>query len=241
MTKIVSNNYALFLHNSFQPLTLSDIRLLWTDPPYGTGKKQSQGGNEFADSADAVGTTAQTIVNWLPHMSPDGTVAVCCDYRLSDTLISEVKKAGWCYRGEIIWEFGLGRPRNSWWPVKHNNIHTFTKTETSGIFNKEAIPRAKRLAPKKGYAEDKPAGSVWELTMSNTDPERVDYPNQKPLALIRPFIAAHTNENDLVVDPFMGSGSTGVAAISLNRQFVGIDSNPAAIQIANDRLSALQT
>lgn len=233
---IISNDYALFLHDSANPLDLSDIMLLWTDPPYGTGKRQSSGSNSYLDSVRDLQKTAQAIVSWLPCMHENGTVAVCCDYRLSDTLISAVKAAGWHYRGEVIWEFGLGRPRNSWWPVKHNNIHTITRTDSSGKFDATAIPRAKRLAPKKGYTDDKPAGSVWELTLSNTDSERVDYPNQKPLALIKPFILAHTSPGELVVDPFMGSGSTGVAAVSLQRKFVGLDTNPAALEVAAQRL-----
>lgn len=114
---------------------------------------------------------------------------------------------------------------------------TFTKHEHSGKFNLSAVPRTKRLAPKKGYEDTKPAGSVWEYTMSNTSPERVGYPNQKPLSLISPFVLAHTDIGDLVVDPFCGSSSVGAAAIRHNRRYVGCDISTAAIDCSRERLS----
>lgn len=212
-------------------------RLLWTDPPYGTGKVQAQAGKSFKDHADT-SYVIEAITSWLPIMDPEGTVVVCCDYRLAPTLIDALTQE-WVYRGEVIWEFGLGRPRTSWWPVRHNNLLTFTRTETSGLFDKDAIPRAKRLAPKKGYEDDKPAGSVWDFTMSNTHPQRVGYPNQKPLEIIKPFVRAHTKPGDLVLDIFCGSSSTGTAALELGRDFYGIDSNSDAVRVSRERLDSI--
>jgi len=218
------------------PPNLPPIMLLWTDPPYGTGKTQTQGNNNYYDPKD-IRQTCKAITKWLPAMAPNGTVVICCDYRLASHITQTVIEAQWCYRGEIIWEFGLGRPRTTWWPVRHNNLLTFTKTHTSGIFNPEAVPRQKRLAPKPGYPTDKPAGSTWDYTMSNTDPQRVGYPNQKPLEIINPFILAHTNPGDLVADPYCGSGSTAVAAVKNNRNFYGADINPHAVTASKARLT----
>ncbi len=209
---------------------------MWTDPPYGTGKIQSQGDAQFKDHAETE-YVIDSILAWLPIMAIDATVCICCDYRLAPQMTTVIVATGWVYRGEVIWEFGLGRPRTTWWPVRHNNILTFTRKDDSGLFNVGAVPRQRRLAPKPGYPVDKPAGSVWEHTMSNTHPQRVGYPNQKPLEIITPFVFAHTNVGDLVVDPFCGSGSTGVAALMAEREFFGSDTNPQAVQFANKRLS----
>jgi hypothetical protein len=237
----VMSNYQLELGDAayFSPIRSSlSPMLLWTNPPYGTGKVQRQGDHRFKDQTDT-GYVLAAVTSWLPQMHPEGTVVVCCDYRLAPEMVMATKRAGWCYRGEVIWEFGLGRPRSSWWPVRHNNLLTFTRTETSGKFDPDAVPRAKRLAPKPGYAADKPAGSVWEFTMSNTHPQRAGYPNQKPLELVMPFIAAHTNPGDLVLDIFAGSSTTGVAALSAGRRYYGIDNNPAAIEVSRARLKAV--
>lgn len=209
-------------------------KLLWTDPPYGTGKKQSQKGKSFIDPQNT-DYVCESLIAWIPVMDSEGTICVCCDYCLAPVLTKEIAKAGWVYRGSIIWEFGLGRPRTTWWPVRHNDILTFFQNENSGIFHSEAIPRIKRLAPKAGYSEDKPSGSVWEYTLSNTAPERVGYPNQKPLSIIEPFILAHTNPGDLVADPFCGSSSTGVAALTHGRRYYGTDISPDALAISNER------
>ncbi len=208
--------------------------LVLTDPPFGTGKTQTQRDNSYVDSADTA-YVLRSLQHWGDLLHDDGTMVVICDYRLAFKVVPALDSL--VLRGEIIWTFGLGRPRSSWWPNRHNHMLTFTHSETAGLFNKSAIPREFRKAPKKGYPLDKPAGSVWDYTMNNTNPERVGYPNQKPEAILEPFILAHTNPGDLVVDPFCGSSSTGVIAVSHGREYLGIDINPEAIRISNDRFT----
>lgn len=238
-----SDDWALYHFDSSKDLPsleLGSVMLLWTDPPYGTGRVQSQGGLSYKDNHET-GYVVKAIESWLPFMHEDGVVVVCCDYRLAYKIIYMMTEANnWAYRGEIVWEFGLGRARDSWWPNRHNNILTFTRTESSGNFNKEAMPRAKRLSPKKGYDGDKASGSVWEYTMSNTAPERVGYPNQKPESVITPFILAHTSEGDIVADPFCGSSSTGVCALKHGRRYIGCDINISAINISTERLQEVK-
>ncbi len=211
------------------------VRLIWTDPPYGTGKSQQRGNQKYYDDVNT-GYVLDALSEWIGMLASDGTMCVCCDYRLAPMMVNRMVEEGLTYRGEIIWTFGLGRPRTTWWPVRHNNILTFT-FENGGLFDASAVPRTQRLAPKPGYSDDKPSGSVWEYTMNNTNPERVGYPNQKPVALIEPFVLAHTLPGDLVADPFMGSGSTGIAAVKHGRRFYGSDSNPEAVDIAKKRLT----
>ncbi len=207
--------------------------LVLTDPPFGTGKVQAQQDNSYADSADTQ-YVLEALRHWGRLLHDDGTLVVICDYRLAFKVVPALDFL--VLRGEIIWTFGLGRPRLSWWPNRHNHMLTFTHSETSGLFDKAAIPRELRKAPKKGYPLDKPAGSVWDHTMSNTAPERVGYPNQKPESILEPFVLAHTNPGDLVVDPFCGSSSTGVVALRHGREYLGIDTNPEAILVSGDRL-----
>ena len=65
--------------------------------------------------------------------------------------------------------------------------------------------------------------------------ERVGYPTQKPVELLDVIIKASSNEGDLVLDPFFGSGTTCVASERLNRRWIGIDINPKAGDILNNR------
>ena len=213
-------------------------KLILTDPPYATGKIQSRlGGESYEDkeSAEQVSAKIETVCeNWF---GADTTLAVICDYRLAYSLVARLTKFGLVLRGEIIWSFGLGNPRTSWWANKHNHILTFTENETSGIFNEEHVPRTDRVAESKGYPSDKSVGSVWDYTFSNSDSERVKYPNQKPLKILNPFVQVHSNIGDLVFDPFMGSGSTGVSACNQFRRFIGCDLKQEACEIAVRRFA----
>jgi site-specific DNA-methyltransferase (adenine-specific) len=83
-----------------------------------------------------------------------------------------------------------------------------------------------------------PLSDVWDIPYLNPKAkERVGYPTQKPLLLLERIINLVTNENDLVLDPFCGSGTTCVAAMLAKRQYIGIDESEAAIALAQSRLS----
>ncbi len=69
--------------------------------------------------------------------------------------------------------------------------------------------------------------------------EKVKHPTQKSLDLMEKIISIHTNPNDIVLDPFMGSGTTGLARKRLERKFIGIESEKEYFQIAKKRLNLL--
>ena len=85
-----------------------------------------------------------------------------------------------------------------------------------------------------------PLSDVWEIPYLNPKAkERVGYPTQKPIILLEQIIKLVTEEGDLVVDPFVGSGTTAVAAKLLNRRYLGIDKSADAVELANNRLETL--
>lgn len=66
--------------------------------------------------------------------------------------------------------------------------------------------------------------------------ERVEHPTQKPVELISQILRLYTNEGDTILDPFFGSGTTGVAAVRMGRHFIGIEINPDYCKIAEKRI-----
>lgn len=85
-----------------------------------------------------------------------------------------------------------------------------------------------------------PLSDVWEIPYLNPKAkERTGYPTQKPVLLLNQILNIVTDEGDLVVDPFCGSGTTCVAAKSLKRQFIGIDISQDAVELANSRLEEM--
>ena len=83
-----------------------------------------------------------------------------------------------------------------------------------------------------------PLSDVWEIPFLNPKAkERVGYPTQKPILLLERIIQIATDEEDIVLDPFCGSGTTLVAAKLLNRKYIGIDISEDAIKVTKDRIS----
>jgi site-specific DNA-methyltransferase (adenine-specific) len=80
--------------------------------------------------------------------------------------------------------------------------------------------------------------SVWSIpTLKNNEKEYGKHPTQKPLDLLKRIVLASTNENDIVLDPFCGSGTTGVACMNLNyRSFIGIEIDTSYCELAKKRL-----
>lgn len=85
-----------------------------------------------------------------------------------------------------------------------------------------------------------PLSDVWEIPYLNPKAkERTGYPTQKPVLLLNQILNITTDEGDLVLDPFCGSGTTCVSAKSLNRNFIGIDISQDAVDLANSRLDEM--
>ena len=85
-----------------------------------------------------------------------------------------------------------------------------------------------------------PLSDVWEIPYLNPKAkERVGYPTQKPVLLLNQIIKISTDENDIVLDPFCGSGTTCVSAKSLKRNYIGIDISEEAIKLTENRLKEM--
>lgn len=85
-----------------------------------------------------------------------------------------------------------------------------------------------------------PLSDVWEIPYLNPKAkERVGYPTQKPILLLEQILRLVTDEGDFVIDPFVGSGTTVVAAKMMQRKYLGIDILPAAVDLAKQRLESL--
>ena len=215
------------------------VQLIWTDPPFGTDKVQQGSKHSYRDGSvdDTLAHMKRLGEASLEMLTPSGVLAVCLDYRAVHPAHSVLSDVGLIPQGEIIWHFELGGISKRWWTNKHNTILLFSKTDEPQ-FNAEGIPRVPRKAPKPGYeTPTKAVASVWTKTLGNLDPERVGRANQKPLALVEPFVEVHTEPGDLVVAPLMGSGTTGVAARKLGRRFAGADTDLEAINITFERIN----
>jgi len=149
------------------------------------------------------------------------------------------------FRNEIIWNYNSAPRKKNCFGNRHDVIYRYSVTDDF-IFNPIREPYS--LTAPRGYekekyyhSEGKVIGDVWSISIlgQNDKTERNGYPTQKPKELIRRFILASSNENDVVADYYLGSGTTAEVCKELNRDFIGCDINPKAIEITKSRLSGL--
>lgn len=107
------------------------------------------------------------------------------------------------------------------------------RIDGKAVYKKDSDGNVIQASEKKGV----PLSDVWDIPFLNPKAkERVGYPTQKPIELLDRIIKISTDENDIVLDPFMGSGTTLVSAKLLNRRYIGIDKSKDAYEIAQKRL-----
>ncbi len=146
------------------------------------------------------------------------------------------------YLNEIIWAYDYGgRPRNKW-PPKHDNILWYAKGD-EWIFNRDDIDRIPYMAPglvgkEKADRGKLPTDTWWMTIVPTNSRERTGYPTQKPVKLLERIVRASSPRGGFVADFFAGSGTTGVAARNLGREFLVVDNNPVAIKIMHERLDS---
>ncbi len=145
------------------------------------------------------------------------------------------------FLNELVWAYDYGGRSRDRWPRKHDTILWYAKGD-DWVFERDAIDRVPYLAPglvgPDKAARGKLPTDVWWMTIVPPgSAERTGYPTQKPVRLLERIVAASSRPGDLVLDPYAGSGTTGVAASRLGRRWLLVDRNPVAVEIARARLA----
>lgn len=232
-------------------LPKESIDLVIADPPYNLAK--TFGENKFSKmkTDDYEAYTRLWLSLTAPLLKPNGSVYVCCDWK-SSLIIGSVLSEFFIVRNRITWQREKGRGAKANWKNGLEDIWFATKSNIY-TFNLDAVKiRKKVIAPY--YEKDgKPRG--WEQTEEGnfrftcpsnfwdditipfwSMPENTAHPTQKPEKLIAKLILASSNPNDIVFDPFLGSGTTSVVAKKLNRTYIGIEKEKQYCIWAEQRL-----
>ena len=138
------------------------------------------------------------------------------------------------FRNEIVWSYQTGGISKRWFSKKHDILLFYSKTKDYCIHlervkekrTEKSLQRAKNPKGARFSFEDSTRFpiDVWDIQALNPmSKERLGYPTQKPLALLKRIILASSNENDVVLDPFCGCATTIAAAHELKRNWLGID------------------
>ncbi|MBX3311904.1 MAG: site-specific DNA-methyltransferase [Microbacteriaceae bacterium] len=144
------------------------------------------------------------------------------------------------FLNEIIWAYDYGARSKRKWPSKHDTILVYVKDPKKYHFDSAEVDREPYMAPglvtpEKAELGKLPTDVWWHTIVSPTGKEKTGYPTQKPLGVLRRVITASSKPGSWVLDFFAGSGTTGVAAHELGRNFVLIDQNPESISVITSR------
>ena len=239
------------LFQSLSHLPDSFVDLLIADPPYNLDK--SFNGQTFkARSSDEYESWLESwLVPLRRILKPTASVYVCGDWR-SSAAIQRVAERHFIVQNRITWEREKGRGALANWKNCSEDIWFLTASRQY-TFNVDAVKLKRRvIAPYKDANGDP---KDWEQTEDGnyrvthpsnlwTDisvpfwsmPENTDHPTQKPEKLIAKMVLASSQPNDVVFDPFLGSGTTSVVAKKLGRQFVGVEIDEHFCCLAEKRL-----
>lgn len=232
-------------------LPKKSVDLLFIDPPYNRNKDFGNNTFRIKSQAEYEKLFEVWLLALLPLLKKRASVYVCCDWK-SSTMIFNVLDKHLTVRNRITWEREKGRGSLTNWKNCSEDIW-YATVSNDYTFNVEAVKlKRKVIAPYKvnGIAKDWDDGAEGKFRLTHpsnlwTDitipfwsmPENTDHPTQKPEKLVAKAILASTNEGDVVLDPFLGSGTTSVVAKKLRRQYVGIELNKEYCCLAEKRLA----
>jgi adenine-specific DNA-methyltransferase len=149
---------------------------------------------------------------------------------------------------EVVWNYGAGVAGKKFFSPRNEKFLWYVKNENNYTFNLDAVrdPEVKYPNQKKnGKIKVNPLGKnptdVWQFPKvtsgkNRSSSERTSHPAQFPRKVINRIIQACSNKDEVVLDPFIGSGTTAIEALSLDRQVIGFEINADYCQIASDRI-----
>jgi site-specific DNA-methyltransferase (adenine-specific) len=235
------------------------VALVVTSPPYFAGKEYEAAlgeGHIPADYNAYLQMLHGVFEQCLAKLEPGGRIAVNVanlgrrPYRsLSRDVIDIVESLGYLLRGEIIWQKSHAAGGSCAWGTYQRPGNPVLRdiTERIIVASKGRFDRA--LSPEDRLGLSLPnEGSMamddfvdattdlWDIPAESAT--RVGHPAPFPVELPRRLIELYTYRGDLVLDPFMGSGSTAVAAVRTERHYAGFDTDPAYVARADERIAA---
>lgn len=241
------------------------IDLVYIDPPFysqrdhtsiSSDNEERQFNDRFAGVAAYLEYMKPRLVELQRVLKPTGNLFYHCDWHASHyvkVLLDAPDLFGYDnFQNEIVWLYKSGGASpHKRFSRKHDVILFYSKTADHTFNRMEEKSYNRKLKPYKfagveehrderGWYTTVGMKDYWEINMvGRTSSERLDYPTQKPEALMQRIIAAGSNKGDVVLDAFCGSGTTLAVAQKMGRRWIGIDISPQACGLAEKRLRSL--
>lgn len=211
------------------------VDLICADPPYNLGK--DYGNNiDWKQWHEYEEFTQQWLKEVKRVLKKTGSVYVFMGIKFVSRLFLMLQEMKFHSNGWITWHYTQGMGRTKGFSPRHEDILYFTKSDDY-TFNMDDIRIPQKYYRARNNMKGANPGDVWQFShIHYSNPERLKHPTQKPEALIKRIIQASSNEGEIVLDPFVGSGTTCAVAKLLKRKWIGIDINPEYIEMSKDRI-----
>lgn len=238
----------------------SSIDLMVTSPPYNIdiqyGNKTSNGkileskGVKYDDKMDeaAYRKMLETVFSECKRvLKPNGSVWIniknrCINGAILTPFWIQDFFSDMFLKNLIIWNFDWGGATNKRFAPRYEFVFWYVKNNEDYIFNLDEVKvPALNYRPDRYKTQLKNPTDVWRISMvSGNFEERTSHPAQYPEELIERIVLAGTNKGDVVLDPFMGSGTTAAVAKKLGRHYIGFETVAEYCKIATNRLSKIK-
>lgn len=227
------------------------VHLMITSPPYNVSKEYDDdlSLNEYLTMLkNSFSETYRVLVNGGRACVNVANLGRKPYIPLSDYISNMMIEIGFNMRGEIIWnKAASASPSTAWgsWQSAANptlrDIHEYILVFSKGDYKrerkKEELETKKNTISKEQFIEW--TKSIW--TMNAESARRIGHPAPFPEELPNRLIQLYSFTNDIIIDPFIGSGTTGVAALKTDRFYIGYDTNEEYIKLAEKRLEPLKS
>ena len=229
------------------------VDLLIVDPPYNLHKTFNSNSFKEMEAKEYV----EWVDTWMQQLArllkANASIYVCCDWKSSFAVYEALNKH-FLVRNRITWEREKGRGSKTNWKNCSEDIWFATNSKDYKFYPDRVMLKRKVIAPYRtsdGKPKDWEEGEQGNFRLTHpsnlwTDitipfwsmPENTDHPTQKPEKLVAKLILASSDEGDMILDPFVGSGTTSVVAKKLGRRYCGIEMDREYSLLAEKRLRA---
>lgn len=246
------DNFILYHDDCLKRLKKIDkksIDMIFADPPYflsnggvscHSGKQVSVNKGQWDEGLspnDKLSFNRKWIRACREILKDDGTIWISGTYHNIYSIGVALELEGFSIINNITWQ----KPN----PAPNLACRSFThSTETIIWARKQLTPKNKgkhyfNYELMKEMNDNKQMKDVWLLSLPSKK-EKINgkHPTQKPLSVLERIILASTKENDVVLDPFNGSGTTGIACLNLNRKYIGIEKEKEYLELTKKRIEA---
>jgi len=238
-----------------QSLESESMKLVVTSPPYNLGKEYERRRSKH----EYLGQQKAVIKEAVRVLHPEGSICWQVGNFVENGEIEPLdiilyplfKDEGLKLRNRIIWTYGHGLHCQNRFSGRYETILWFTKSDDY-TFNLDAVripskyPEKKYFkGPRRGERSGNPLGKnpadVWEIpNVKANHVEKTEHPCQFPVGLVERLVLALTNKEDAVLDPYLGVGSSAIAALKNKRRAYGCDIYKRYVDIARERVASLQ-